>query len=157
MAVNWFNQMSQRMFSFNGFCSAKLWNSWHDCDNQGFLFSRQKRAYSKCVSSLECGQRPLWFMSCDAQPWLRPLQQLNVTSSVKHLRISLKLCDLSLGILSLGLIYIYIYLFPPIFSFKLQSFKGRHDSFFQSHLPNDSVMVVTVIHRANTTSLSQDC
>lgn len=153
--------MSQRMFYFNGFCSAKLWNSWYDCDNQGFLFSRQKRAYSKCVSSLECGQRPLWFMSCDAQPWLRPLQQLNVTSSVKHLRISLKLVWPKFGNTIFGSeIYVFKYIFsipPQFFLLKLQSFKGRHDSFFQSHLPNDSVTVVTVIHRANTTSLSQDC
>lgn len=47
---------------------------------------------------------------------------------------------------------------PPILSFlKLQSLKGCHDSSFQSHLPGESLMVVTVIHPANTTSLSQGC
>lgn len=115
--ANWFNQMSQRMFSFNGFCSAKLWNAWYDCDTKAFYF-HGKKGLIQSVSLLECGQRPLWFISCDAQPWLRPLQQLSVTSSVKHLRISLQLCNLTLQTLFLGLKSIF-FRFPPIFLKKI--------------------------------------
>lgn len=106
------------MDSFNAFCSSKLWYAWYCYDTKAYFHGKKVLIWS--VSSQECGQRPLWFISCDAQPWLRPLQQPNVTSPVKHLRISLKLCNLTLIMLSMGLEYInaYVNFFFSIFEKK---------------------------------------
>lgn len=61
-----------------------LWYAWYGYDTQAFYFHGKKGAYSECVLAGMWTEAPVIYISCDAQPWLRPLQQPSVTSPVKH-------------------------------------------------------------------------